>query len=128
MNTTLVFDDHTLLALGRGHRKLSQLVVLAMRDPSLELLAPVLCVLEADRQREGLGEHVGGLETLHPVDLRFSSALAVSDLVRKGLPLGAAHAHVTAAPSPYRPDGATIATVAPENYARVEVRVLDLNT
>lgn len=123
----LVLDDPTLLALGGGHRKLSRLVVLAMDDPYLELLAPALCILEADRQREGVGAHVGGLETLQPVDLNLSSTLAVSDLVRKGASLGAAHAHVAAAPTPYRLDGATVATVMPENYSRLEGPVIDLN-
>ncbi|RLL67126.1 hypothetical protein [Streptomyces sp. Z26] len=126
-NKYYILDDPALLALGGGNRAASSLIVRGHRTQHIKLLAPALCVLQADQMREGVGIHVGALEMLDTVDLDFASTLAVSQLVRKGVPLGIAHARVAAAPSAYRPDGATIATVAPENYARVEVRVLDLN-
>lgn len=122
-----VLDDPTLLALGGGNHAASGLIVRGHRRQHIKLLAPTLCVLEADQKREGVGIHVGALEMLDTVDLDFASALAVSTLVRKGVRLGIAHARVAAAPAPDRPEGATIATVAPENYEGVEVRLLDLN-
>jgi hypothetical protein len=123
----LILDDPTLLALGRGNQQSSRLIVLGREDPYVHLHVPTLCLLEADRKREGAGVHVGSLDMLHTVDLTFSSSLAVAALARGGVPLGIAHARIAAAPTPDRPEGAIVATVAPENYEGTETRVLDLN-
>jgi hypothetical protein len=123
----MVLDDPTLLALGYGNHATSSLIVRGHRNPELRLLVPTLCVMEADRKREGVGVHIGSLEMLHTVDLGFDGALVVAALSRKGLALGIAHAVHTAQPAPERPDGAVIATVAPENYEGTKVRIMDLN-
>ncbi|MFD5747783.1 hypothetical protein [Streptomyces sp. NPDC127033] len=122
-----ILDDPTLLALGGGNHAASGLIVIGQEDPYLRLLVPTLCIVEADRKREGVGIHAGSLDVLHTVDLDFPSSLRVAELARAGVPLGIAHAVVTAAPTLDRPSGATIATVAPENYEGHDVAVSDLN-
>lgn len=124
----LILDDPTLLALGGGNQPASALVMRGYRNPDLRLLVPALCLLEAGREREGVGVHAGSLDALHTVDLDFSGSLRVAELARAGVPVGIAHATVTAAPTVDRPTGAVIATVAPENYEDLPVAVLDLNT
>ncbi|MFC9424539.1 hypothetical protein [Streptomyces sp. NPDC056987] len=123
----LILDDPTLLALGGGNRPASTLVMRGYRNPDVRLLVPTLCLLEADRKREGVGVHAGSLDALHTVDLDFPGSLQVAELARTGVPIGIAHAAVTATPTADRPAGAIVATVAPENYEGLRVTVLDLN-
>ncbi|MFI6700130.1 hypothetical protein ACIBJC_14335 [Streptomyces sp. NPDC050509] len=123
----LILDDPTLLALGGGNKPASALVMRGYRNPDVRLLVPTLCLLEADRKREGIGVHAGSLNALHTVDLDFPGSLHVAELARAGVPIGVAHAAVTAAPAADRPNGAIVATVAPENYEGLRVAVLDLN-
>ncbi|OEV02997.1 hypothetical protein [Streptomyces oceani] len=126
-DTHFVLDDTTLLALGNGNSRASALIVRGHRKVNIHLMVPTLCLLEADRQREGVCVHIGALEMLDTVDLDFPATLAVSALVRKGVRLGIAHARVAAAPAPDLPEGAKVATIAPELYADTETAVLDLN-
>jgi hypothetical protein len=123
----IILDDPTLLALGGGNQPASALVMRGYRNPDVRLLVPTLCLLEADRKRKGVGVHAGSLEVLHTVDLDFAGSLQVAELARAGVPIGIAHATVTAEPTGDRPTGAIIATVAPENYEDLRVPVLDLN-
>ncbi|TDC27577.1 hypothetical protein E1265_01410 [Streptomyces sp. 8K308] len=124
----LVIDQPTLLALGSGNRNASALIHRAYRDPSTKLWVPVLCVLEADRERHGVAAHVGALEVLNAVDLTFSDILAVSQLCASpGLTPGIAHAVQVAAPSFEHPEGAIVATLAPDAYQGTGTRVMDLN-
>ncbi|TDC77461.1 hypothetical protein [Streptomyces hainanensis] len=123
----LVIDQPTLLALGSGNRNASTLIHHAGLDSSTRLWVPVLCVLEADRERHGVAAHVGALEVLNAVDLTFSDILAVSQLCAAGLTPGIAHAVQVAAPSFERPEGAIVATIAPDAYQGTGARVMDLN-
>ncbi|MDT0318314.1 PIN domain-containing protein [Streptomyces millisiae] len=123
----LVIDHPTLLALGSGNRMASSLIHNAYRNHSNKLWVPVLCVLEADRERHGVAAHVGALEVLNAVDLTFSDILAVSQLCAAGLTPGIAHAVQVAAPSVERPEGAIVATLAPDAYQGTGTRVMDLD-
>jgi hypothetical protein len=57
------------------------------------------------------------------IDLDLSAALAVA----RDTTWAAAHTRYAAEPTPERPDGAFVATVRPDHWATMPVRVLDLN-
>ena len=87
----LVLDTPTLLALS-GNRQVSALVHRAHFETDARLWVPALSVLEADRERLGIAEHVGQLEVVHTVDLDYPAALAVARMERDGVPPGVAAA------------------------------------
>ncbi|MBP0456657.1 hypothetical protein [Streptomyces montanisoli] len=122
----LVLDAPTLLALS-GNRQVSALIHRAHFETETRLWAPVLSVLEADRVRPGLAEHLGRLEVVHTVDLDCPAALAVARLHHDGVPLGTAAAIHAARHLPEWGAAALVATVEPEGYEGHAVPVLDLN-
>ncbi|MEU0738199.1 hypothetical protein [Streptomyces sp. NPDC006134] len=122
----LVLDAPTLLAL-TGNRQVSALVHRAHFEPDARLWAPVLSVLEADRERPGIAEHVGQLEVIHTVDLDYPAVLAVAGMGRDGVPPGVAAAIHAARHLPEWGADALVATVDPEAYEGRGVAFLDLN-
>ncbi|MGV4929442.1 hypothetical protein [Streptomyces sp. BHT-5-2] len=89
--------------------------------------APVLCILEADREHLGIAEHVGQLEVIHTLDLDYSAALAVAQLHRDGVPPGIGAAIHAARHLPEWGADALVATVEPKAYEGRGVAVFDLN-
>ncbi|WHM38390.1 hypothetical protein [Streptomyces sp. BPTC-684] len=122
----LVLDAPTLLALS-GNRQVSALVHRAHFEPETRLWAPVLSILEADREHLGLAEHIGQLDVVHTVDLDCPAMLAVAQLHRDGVPLGIAAALHAARHLPEWGADAVVATVAPKAYEGRGVPVFDLN-
>ncbi|MDI3386440.1 hypothetical protein QIS99_09470 [Streptomyces sp. B-S-A8] len=122
----LILDTPTLLALS-GNRQVSALIHRAGIEPESRLWAPVLSILEADREFLGIAEHIGELDVIHTVDLDYAATLTVAQLHRDGVPPGigaAVHAmrHVTEWGADAR-----VATVTPKAYQGRGVPILDLN-
>jgi hypothetical protein len=122
-----VLDAATLLAMG-GNKQVSGLIHAAAASVDVRLWVPVLCLLEAERERAGLVAHVGVLpDVLRVVDDDYAMAVTVAELVRDGVGFGIAAAVHVARPNLMLPDGALVATVTPERYAGLGVGVMDLN-
>lgn len=122
----LVLDTPSLAALA-GHRQVSALIHRASVETDTRLWAPVLSVLEADREHPGLAEHVGQLDVVHTVDLDYPAVLAVAQLHRDGVPVGVGAAIHAARHLPAWGTDALIATVDPKVYEGRGVPVFDLN-
>ena len=122
-----VLDSHTLLAMG-GNKQVSGLIHAAVSSDDLRLWVPVLCLVEAERERAGIAAHVGVLlDVLRVIDDDYAMAVTVAELLPDGVALGIAAAVHVARPNPMLPDGALVATVAPEVYEGLGVGVMDLN-
>ncbi|WP_171908322.1 hypothetical protein [Streptomyces niveus] len=118
----IVLDDTAMSAAGQGNVLASRLIHRAHVEPGWFLYAPACALVEADRARPGTAEHLAALPGITVVDLDLSAALA---LARRET-WAAAHSQYAAQPTPDRPDGAVIATAAPQRWAGEAVRVLDL--
>ncbi|GAB3167647.1 hypothetical protein [Streptomyces incanus] len=121
----LVLDAPTLLALS-GNRQVSALVHRAHFETDTRLWVPTLSVLEADRERLGIAEHVGQLEVVHTVDLDYPAALAVARMERDGVPPGVGAAIHAARHLPEWGADSLVATVEAKAYKGRGVPVLDL--
>ncbi len=122
----LVLDGPSLLGLS-GNRQMSALVHRAFLDGDTRLWVPVLAILEADRERAGIAEHVGQLDVIHTVDLDYPGVLAVAKLCQEGVPAGVAAAVHAVRNLPDWGVGALVATIEPKLYEDHGVGVLDLN-
>jgi hypothetical protein len=120
-----ILDSSTLLALG-GHKQVSGLVHVAAGDPTVRLWVPIVCALEAERERTGIVDYLGILDVLHTLDADYEAAHAIADLHRQDVPFGVAAAVHAARPTLDRPDGALVATVAATAYEGLGAPVMDL--
>ncbi|WP_258382891.1 hypothetical protein [Streptomyces sp. NTH33] len=122
-----VLDSSTLLAMG-GNKQVSGLIHAAASSDDVRLWVPVLCLLEAERERAGIVAHAGVLlDVLSVIDDDYAMAMTVAELLRDSVAFGVAAAVHVARPNPMLPDGALVATVAPEAYNGLGVGVMDLN-
>ncbi|MEU6087790.1 hypothetical protein ABZ865_13400 [Streptomyces sp. NPDC047085] len=122
-----VLDSPTLLAMG-GDKQVSGLIHAAASSEDVRLWVPVLSLLEAERERAGVVAHAGMLlDVLRVIDDDYAMAMTVAELLRDGVAFGVAAAAHVARPNPMLPDGALVATVAPEAYDGLGVGVMDLN-
>ncbi|MEU0601075.1 hypothetical protein ABZ484_22970 [Streptomyces sp. NPDC006393] len=122
-----VLDTPTLLAMG-GNKQVSGLIHAAASSDDVRLWAPVLCLLEAERERAGVVAHVGLLlDVLRVIDDDYAMAMSIAELLRDGVAFGVAAAVHVARPNPAIPDGALVASVQPEAYVGLGVGVMDLN-
>ncbi|WP_320778040.1 hypothetical protein [Streptomyces sp. CRN 30] len=122
-----VLDTSTLLAMG-GDKQVSGLIHAAAASDDVRLWVPVLCLLEAERRRTGIVDHVGVLvDVLHVVEDDYAMAVTVADLSRVGVDFGVSAAVHAARPNQMLPTGALIATVTPEPYEGLGAGVMDLN-
>lgn len=122
-----VLDSATLLAMG-GNKQVSGLIHAAAASDDVRLWVPVLCLLEAERERPGIVAHAGVLvDVLRVVDDDYATAVTVAELCRVGVDFGVAAAVHLARPNAMLPEGALVATVAPDSYAELRVGVMDLN-
>ncbi|WP_406275913.1 hypothetical protein [Actinacidiphila glaucinigra] len=111
-----------MVAAGRGNLLASRLIHRAHAETGWYLYAPTCALVEADRARPGTAEHIAALPGVTVVDLDLPAALALT----REATWATAHTRHTALPTPERPDGAVIATSAPEQWAGQPVRTLDL--
>ncbi|WP_328750205.1 hypothetical protein OHT57_32160 [Streptomyces sp. NBC_00285] len=122
-----VLDSSTLLAMG-GNKQVSGLIHGAASSDDVRLWVPVLCLVEAERERAGIVAHVGVLlDVFRVIDDDYALAVTVAELVRDGVTLGVAAAAHMARPNAMLPEGALVATVVPEAYAGLGVGIMDLN-
>ncbi|MCS0605226.1 hypothetical protein NX794_29035 [Streptomyces sp. LP11] len=120
----IVLDDTAMAAAGRGNVLASRLIHRAHVETGWYLYAPACALVEADRLRPGTAEHLAALPGITVLDLDLAAVLAVA----RQRTWAAAHCEYTAQPTPDRPDGAVIATTAPDRWEGEPVRVLDLNS
>ncbi|GAB2905847.1 hypothetical protein [Streptomyces heilongjiangensis] len=121
-----VLDAPTLVALG-GDKQVSGLIHAAAASDDVRLWVPVLCLLEAERRRAGMVDHVGVLvDVLSIVDDDYAMTVTVAELGRTGIAQDAAAAVHAARPNGTLPVGALIATVEPGVYEGLGVGVMDL--
>ncbi|WSJ27593.1 hypothetical protein OG384_36785 (plasmid) [Streptomyces sp. NBC_01324] len=118
----IVLDDTAMVAAGGGNVLASRLIHRAHAEPGWFLYVPSCALVEADRARPGTAEHLASLPGITVLDLDLPAALAVAQQET----WAAAHSRYAAQPTADRPDGAVIATTAPERWAGEPVRVLDL--
>jgi hypothetical protein len=122
-----VLDTPTLLGMG-GNKQVSALIHAAAASDDVRLWIPVLCLLEAERERAGTVAHAGVLlDVFHTVDDDYAMAATVAELCRDGVAFGVAAAVHVARPNLMLPEGALVATVEPAAYGGLEVGVMDLN-
>ncbi|UUU33802.1 hypothetical protein JIX56_30345 [Streptomyces sp. CA-210063] len=122
-----VLDSPTLLALG-GDKQVSGLVHAAAASDDVRLWVPVLCLLEAERRRAGMVDHVGVLvDVLHVLDDDYAMAVTIAELGRAGVAQGTSAAVHAARPNQLLPMGGLVATVEPGPYEGLGVGIMDLN-
>jgi hypothetical protein len=124
----IVYDSAALLAYAGANKSAAALMVEGAEANGPALWTPLLCVLDADGQRPGIAQMVGRLRVLNLIAMDYDTVLAVTALREHGLRDSAACALYCAQPSADRPEGALIATTAPELYTGTGARTLDLNT
>ncbi|MPY59106.1 hypothetical protein FNH08_18625 [Streptomyces spongiae] len=111
-----------------GNKQVSGLIHAAAASDDVRLWVPVLCLLEAERERTGIVDHVGVLvDALHVLDDDYAMAVTVAELGGRGVAFGVSAAVHAATPNQMLPVGGLIATVAPEPYEGLGVGVMDLN-
>lgn len=120
----IVLDDTAMTAAGQGNILASRLIHRAHAEAGWFLYAPACALVEADRARPGTAEHLAALPSITVLDLDRSAALALA----RQKTWAVAHCQFAAQPTPDRPDGAIIATTAPNRWEGEPVRVLELNT
>lgn len=118
----VVLDDTALVAAGRGNLLASRLIHRAHAETGWHLHAPACALVEADRARPGTADYIAALPGVTVVDLDLPAALALAQEAT----WAAAHTRHAAQPTPERPDGAVIATAAPDQWSGQRVRILDL--
>ena len=118
----VVFDDAAVVAAGHGNALASRLIHRAHSEAGWFLYATTCALVEADRSRHGVAEHVAALPGVIVLDLDLPAALAVA----REASWAAAHTRYAAAPTPQRPSGAVIATADPDRWRGQPVRILDL--
>jgi hypothetical protein len=118
----IVLDHTAMAAAGQGNILASRLIHRAHAEAGWHLYAPACALVEADRARPGTAEHLAALPGITVLNLDLPAALAIA----RQETWAQAHSQYAAQPTPDRPDGAIIATTAPEQWADVPVRVLDL--
>ncbi|MFE2044140.1 hypothetical protein ACFXAZ_25075 [Streptomyces sp. NPDC059477] len=119
----VILDESAMVAAGRGNVLASRLIHRAHDEPGWFLYATVCALIEADRSRQGTAEHIAALPGLVLLELDLPAALAVA----RETTWSAAHTLYAAQPSPYRPNGALIATTEPQLWKELPVRTLDLS-
>lgn len=118
----IVLDETAMAAAGQGNVLASRLIHRAHAEADWFLYAPACALVEADRTRPGMAEHLASLPGITVVDLDLPAVLAVAR--DKGWAV--AHSRYAAQPTPERPDGAVVATTAARRWEGSQVRVLDL--
>ncbi|MEU2184728.1 hypothetical protein [Streptomyces thermolilacinus] len=117
----IVLDDTAMAAVGRDDILASRPIHRARAEAGWFLHAPTCALVEADRARPGTAEHLAALPGITVLDLDLPAALAVA----RQEAWATAHSQYAAQPTADRPDGAIIATTAPQRWVGEHVRVLD---
>jgi hypothetical protein len=119
----VVLDATAMVAAGRGNVVASQLITRANTGSGWYLYAPTCALVEADRARPGTAAHIAALRGVTFVDLDLAAALALA----QEHTWASAHVRYVADPTAERPEGAFVATAAPDQWAGQPVRVIDVS-
>ncbi|WP_101832341.1 hypothetical protein [Frankia canadensis] len=111
-----------MLAVGRGNIVASRLIRRAGEGDGVYLYAPTCALVEADRTRRGVAEHIASLRAISLVDLDLAAALAVA----RDRTWAAAHVRHVAAPTPLRVGTVAIATSVPSDWSGEDIEIIDL--
>ncbi|MEU3104130.1 hypothetical protein [Streptomyces griseoflavus] len=117
----IVLDDTAMIAAGKGNALASRLIHRA-HAAGWFLYAPACALVSADRVRPGTAEHLAALPGITVLELDLPAALAVA----RETSWAPAHTQYAAEPTAERPNGAVIATTAPETWKGQPVRLIDL--
>jgi hypothetical protein len=91
-----------------GNKQVSGLIHAAAASGEVRLWVPVMCLLEAERERAGIVGHVGVLvDVLHVIDDDYAMAVTIAGLCRGGVPFGVGAAVHAARPNHMLPEGAS---------------------
>ena len=120
----VVMDETAMVAVGVGNRMVSRLIHRAHHDPGWHLYAPACALVEADRARPGIAEHIASMPAIVLLELNLAAALALG----KAGTWGQAHARFSAEPTVELPEGAFIATTDTGRWDDQLVRLLDLTS
>lgn len=118
----IVLDDTAMVAAGKGNALASRLIHRAHAEAGWFLYAPACALVSADRVRPGTAEHFAALPGITVLQLDLPAALAVA----REPSWAPAHTRYAAEPTAERPNGAVIATTAPEAWKGRSVRLIDL--
>lgn len=118
----VVLDGTAMVAAGSGNILASRLIHRAHAESDWHLYAPACALVEADRARPGIAEHLAALPGVIVLDLDLPAALAIA----RETDWAPAQTRYAASPTPERPDGAFVATADPDRWAGQPVRVLDV--
>ncbi|MEU3098825.1 hypothetical protein ABZ690_29820 [Streptomyces sp. NPDC006967] len=118
----IVLDDTAMVAAGKGNALASRLIHRAHAEAGWFLYAPACALVSADRVRPGTAEHFAALPGITVLELDLPAALAVA----RETSWAPAHTRYAAEPTAERPNGAVIATTAPETWKGRSVRLIDL--
>ncbi|WP_221492672.1 hypothetical protein [Streptomyces griseoloalbus] len=118
----IVLDDTAMVAAGKGNALASRLIHRAHAEAGWFLYAPACALVSADRVRPGTAEHLAALPGVTVLELDLPAALAVA----RETSWAPAHTRYAAEPTAERPNGAVIATTAPETWKGQSVRLIDL--
>jgi hypothetical protein len=119
----VILDVTAMVAAGKGNVLASRLIHRAHSEAGWFLYVPTCALIEADRVRPGTAEHLAALPGITVLDLDLPAALAVA----RETSWGPAHTGYAAEPTAERPNGAVVATTAPEAWKGQPVRVIDLS-
>ncbi|MFF1272693.1 hypothetical protein ACFVZC_04660 [Streptomyces marokkonensis] len=118
----IVLDDTAMVAAGKGNALASRLIHRAHAEAGWFLYAPACALVSADRVRPGTAEHLAALPGITVLELDLPAALAVA----RETSWAPAHTRYAAEPTAERPNGAVIATTAPEAWKGQPVRLIEL--
>jgi hypothetical protein len=123
-----VFDHTALLALGTGHHGLSRLVAAAHAEAEHYLYAPSLCVAAAVAKDPGIADHLGALPAIVVIEMSYSAACSVGELISSKVDWRYAQAVYAGRPTLDWPQGRPVVTTVPRRYASLGVRTITLRT
>ncbi|MFF2807682.1 hypothetical protein ACFVT2_10910 [Streptomyces sp. NPDC058000] len=118
----IVLDDTAMVAAGKGSVLASRLIHRAHAEAGWFLYASACALVSADRIRPGTAEHLAALPGVKVLDLDLPAALALA----RDDSWAPAHTRYAAEPTVERPNGAVVATTAPDVWKGQPVRIIDL--
>ncbi|MCP3816752.1 hypothetical protein NLX86_00945 [Streptomyces sp. A3M-1-3] len=120
----MIILDHTaVVALRRGHRLLSSIVVVEVDDPEQRAHVPALCLVAAGMELPGTAAHAGALPGLEFLPLDFAVAAAVEDATMAGIDWRYAHAVFAAVSGAVE---GQVLTATPDAYDGTGVWAVDI--
>lgn len=125
--TAVVLDHMALVALGRGHRLLAQLLHAQPDIHQRHVFAPTQALHIATVQQPGLARHVERLGVIEVCDFDLDATLMVGEQIPSNITAAVAHVVHAAQPSKAWPTGRPVLSTVPGMYEpgwRLQLRVV----